>query len=112
MLAFFAYVLLLTTLAVAQTMEPLAACSESTTSPACVLTFTPWAAGDIGGRSTYYQTIVTEYLNVSFDVKRQRETLLTNADHSMQLVLSDQCREQSHPDCKSSNPTTGAFLLT
>ena len=57
--------LLIATLGLAQEMEPLNMCTQETTAPACVLTFTPWMAPQVAPTSTYYDVIVTEHLNVS-----------------------------------------------
>lgn len=57
--------LLAATLGLAQQMEPMNMCTQQTTAPACVLTFTPWMAPQVAPTSTYYETIVTDHLYVS-----------------------------------------------
>jgi hypothetical protein len=65
MAAFWLVGLLLATLVVAQSMTPLNVCGSQPTTPACVLTFTPFMAQDIEPTTTYYDAIVTQYFNAS-----------------------------------------------
>lgn len=57
--------LLLAALSLAQSMDPLNMCTQQSTAPSCTLTFTPWMAPQIEPKSTYYEAIVTQSLNVS-----------------------------------------------